>query len=80
MIGLFVARGGSSYAAVEITGKTIKHRSIAGKKLTKDSVTGNEIRDGSLGSRDVEGGGLFAKGPCSERCSRSGERPLCQAG
>ena len=65
MIGPFVARGGSSYAAGKITGKTIKHRSIAGKKLTKDSVTGNEIRDGSLGAGTSRAAGSLPRAPAA---------------
>jgi hypothetical protein len=48
MVALFVALGGSSYAAVTITGKQIKDSSIT----TKD------IKDGSLLNRDFKPGQL----------------------
>ncbi|MCW3047116.1 MAG: Collagen triple helix repeat protein [Solirubrobacterales bacterium] len=48
MVALFVALGGSSYAAVTITGKQIKDSSIT----TKD------IKDGSLLTRDFKPGQL----------------------
>src|SRR3954451_22354506 len=46
---LFIALGGSSYAAVRLNGKDIKHRSIPGTKLKRNSVTGLEVRESQLG-------------------------------
>src|SRR4051794_39888149 len=48
-LALFVALGGSSYAAVTLNGKDIKHRSIPGSKLKRNSVTGLEVRESRLG-------------------------------
>ena len=44
-MAVFIALGGSSYAAVTLNGKDIKHRSIPGSKLKRNSVTGLEIRE-----------------------------------
>ncbi len=58
VIALFVALGGSGYAAVAINGKNIKNRSIAGKKLKKGTVGGAEVKNGSLGAVDFKAGQL----------------------
>ncbi|MEA2404161.1 MAG: hypothetical protein QOE08_808 [Thermoleophilaceae bacterium] len=51
LIALFVALGGTSYAAITITGKNVKN----------GSLTGKDIQDGSVGTLDVKNGGLLAK-------------------
>src|SRR4051794_13936246 len=48
-LAVFIALGGSSYAAVTLNGKDIKHRSIPGSKLKRSSVTGVEVRESRLG-------------------------------
>src|SRR5215208_6344019 len=48
-LALFVALGGSSYAALSITSKDVKNRSLKGGDLKKDTVTGKEIRESKLG-------------------------------
>ena len=48
-LALFVALGGSGYAAVTINGKQLKNRSVVGRKLKKDTLTGTEIKESKLG-------------------------------
>jgi len=48
LIALFVALGGTGYAAVKINGKNIKNRSIAGKKLKKNTLGGKQIKESKL--------------------------------
>ncbi len=48
-LALFVAIGGSAYAAATITGKDIANRSITKKDIKKNGLTGREIREGALG-------------------------------
>jgi hypothetical protein len=48
-LAVFIALGGSSYAAYKINGSDITNRSIAGKKLRHNTLTGREIRESSLG-------------------------------
>jgi len=50
LLALFVAIGGSTYAASKINGKTIKNASVAGKKLKPDSVTGKQVNESKLGT------------------------------
>jgi len=48
-LALFVALGGSGYAAVRINGKNIRNRTIGGRKLKKNTLTGKEIKESRLG-------------------------------
>jgi hypothetical protein len=47
-LALFIALGGSSYAAITISGSSIKNRSIPAKKLKRNAITGNEVRESRL--------------------------------
>jgi hypothetical protein len=47
-LAVFIALGGSSYAAFTINGATIKNRSIAGKKLYRNTLTGTHIKESRL--------------------------------
>jgi hypothetical protein len=48
-LALFVALGGTSYAAATIDGAKLKNRSVAGAKLKKDTLGGGEIKESKLG-------------------------------
>ena len=48
MIALFVALGGTGYAATQINGKTLKNNSVPGKKLKNKTVTGGKVKPNSL--------------------------------
>jgi hypothetical protein len=50
LIALFVALGGSVYAANKISGKTIKRGSEPGNRLKKNSVTGKQVKESALGN------------------------------
>lgn len=45
---LFVALGGTSYAAVTIDGSSIKNKSIAGAKVKANGLSGKQIKESSL--------------------------------
>jgi hypothetical protein len=47
-LAVFIALGGSSYAAFTISGSSIKNRSIAGKKLRHNTLTGVQIKESRL--------------------------------
>jgi hypothetical protein len=57
-LALFVALGGSSYAAVTITGKNVKNRSLTAKDIKKNSLTTTEVKDRSLLGKDFKAGQL----------------------
>jgi len=62
LVALFVALGGSGYAAVSISGKSIRNRSIAGKKLKKNTLTGTEINESKLGTVPSAGNSALLAG------------------
>ena len=47
-LAVFIALGGSSYAALTISGASIKNRSIPAKKLKRNTITGKEVRESRL--------------------------------
>lgn len=51
-LAVFIALGGSSYAALTINGSSIKNRSISGKKVRHNTLTGVEVKESSLGRVD----------------------------
>lgn len=48
-LALFIALGGSSYAAIRISGSQIEDASVSGKKLKRNTVTGVRIKEAGLG-------------------------------
>ena len=50
VLALFVALGGSAYAAGKFNGKSIKPKSIPGNRVKPGSLTSTQIKDGSLSS------------------------------
>jgi hypothetical protein len=50
-LAVFIALGGSSYAAFKISGNSIENRSIPAKKIKRNSLTGREIRQSRLNVR-----------------------------
>ena len=50
LIALFVALGGTVYAATKIDGKSIKPKSLPGNRLKLKSVAGNRLKPGAVGA------------------------------
>jgi hypothetical protein len=86
LMALVAAMGGTSYAAVKITGAQIVDGSVTGKDLRNRSVKGVDVAPESLGSRQIKGlkksdfapgeltlGGTTAKGEKGEK-GESGDR------
>jgi hypothetical protein len=48
LIALFVALGGSVYAAGKISGKTIKRHSLPGNRIKRNTVTGKQVKESTL--------------------------------
>jgi hypothetical protein len=61
-VAVFVALGGSSYAAIEITGRQVRDGSLTGVDVKNGSLTGKDVKDRSLRARDFRAGGL-PRGP-----------------
>ena len=47
-LAVFIALGGSSYAALTISGSDIQNRSIPAKKLKRNTITDREVRESRL--------------------------------
>jgi hypothetical protein len=62
-LAVFVALGGTSYAALTITGKNVKNGSLTGKDIKRSSLTTTQVKDGSLLSADFKAGQLVAGAP-----------------
>jgi hypothetical protein len=48
LVALFVALGGTAFAAVTITGRDVKNGSLTGKDIRSNSISGRDITDRSL--------------------------------
>jgi hypothetical protein len=59
-LALFAALGGSSYAAISITGKQVRDGSLSGRDVRNASLTGKDVGDRSLLARDFKSGQLPA--------------------
>ena len=59
-LALFAALGGSSYAAISVTGKQVRDGSLSGRDVRNASLTGKDVRDRSLLARDFKPGQLPA--------------------
>jgi hypothetical protein len=57
-LALFVALGGTSYAATQIGSKQVKDNSLLGKDIKDGTVTGVDVADGSLQAKDFKAGEL----------------------
>jgi hypothetical protein len=49
LLALFVALGGTGYAATTISGKSIQNGTISGKKLKKNTLGGRQVKESKLG-------------------------------
>jgi hypothetical protein len=58
-IAVFIALGGSSYAAIKVTGKNVKDSSLTGKDIKNNSVTGKDVK--GIGSGDVRDRSLLSQ-------------------
>jgi len=71
-LAVFVALGGSSYAAITISGSRIKNRSISGTKLRPNTITGQQIKESALGrvprARNADTVGGLTAGDLKVKC------------
>ena len=57
-LALFVALGGTGYAAIVVTGKNVKDSSLTGRDVRNSSLTSADVKDGALLSKDFKAGQL----------------------
>ena len=60
VLALVVATGGTSYAALSITGKDVVNQSLSGKDIKNQSITGKDVKNASLKGKDFAAGQLPA--------------------
>jgi hypothetical protein len=53
-LALFVALGGSGYAATQISGSDIANESISGKKLKHRTIGARKLKKNTLGSTEID--------------------------
>jgi hypothetical protein len=53
LLALFVALGGTSYAAITVTGANVKNGSLTGPDIKNGSLRGADVRNGSLSAGDL---------------------------
>jgi hypothetical protein len=65
IVAIFVALGGTGYAAIKITGKQIKDSSLTGKDVKNRSLTKKDFKGSVTGPRGAQGaqGGTGPTGP-----------------
>jgi hypothetical protein len=68
-LALFAALGGSSYAAIAVTGAQVRDGSLTGKDVHNSSLTGKDVRNASLLAQDFKPGQLPAgpQGPKGDK-------------
>jgi hypothetical protein len=57
-IAVFIALGGTSYAALKVTGKNVKDATLTGKDVANSSLTSADVKNGSLLVKDFKSGQL----------------------
>jgi hypothetical protein len=65
-VALFAALGGSSYAALSVTGAQVRDGSLSGRDVRNASLTGKDVRDRTLLAKDFKRGQLPA-GPKGDK-------------
>lgn len=60
LVALSVALGGTSYAAVAITGKDVRNSSLTGTDVRNSSLTGADVRNSALTGADIKNRSLSA--------------------
>lgn len=63
VLALFVALGGTGYAALSITGKNVVNGSLTGGDVRNNSIASRDVRDGTLLAKDFKPGQLPAGAP-----------------
>lgn len=78
-LALFAALGGSSYAAISVTGAQVRDGSLSGRDVHNGSLTSRDVRDQSLLARDFRSGQL-TQGPKGDPGERGPAGPRGEPG
>jgi hypothetical protein len=66
-LAVFIALGGSSYAALTVTGRNIKNGSLSYKDLRRDTLGGSRIKESRLGTVRNARNASFLEGLTAEQ-------------
>jgi hypothetical protein len=71
-VAVFVALGGSSYAALSVTGKDVRNSSLTGKDIKNSSLSTKDVKNRSLLAEDF-GAGQLPPGPQGAKGDTGGQ-------
>lgn len=76
-VALSVALGGTSYAAIRVSGKNVRDGSLTGRDIKNNSVASADVKNGGLLSKDFKAGQLPAgpTGPAGPQGPGGGTGP-----
>jgi hypothetical protein len=72
-VAIFIALGGSAYAALRITGRDVVNGSLTGRDIRTNSVTGRDVT--RLRTQDIENGSLLREDFASGQLPRGPAGP-----
>ena len=61
-VAVFIALGGTSYAAIKVSGKNVNNNSLTGTDIKNESVGSKDVKNRSLLAKDFKSGQLPAGG------------------
>jgi hypothetical protein len=73
-LAIFVAMGGTSFAALSLTGRDIRDNSLTGRDIRNSSITSADIKNRSLVAADFRGGS-FPRGARGDAGAEGAEGP-----
>jgi hypothetical protein len=79
-VAVFIALGGSSYAAIKITGKDVKDASLTGADIKNSTLSGSDIRAKAIKSDDVANGALLQRDFAAGQLPAGGQGPKGDTG
>jgi hypothetical protein len=81
-VAVFLALGGTGYAAITITGKNVKNGSLTGVDIKNSSLNTRDVKNGSLLANDFKAGQIPAgpRGPAGEQGPKGDTGPAGQPG
>jgi hypothetical protein len=74
-LAVFVALGGTTYAAIKITGKDVRNNSLTGADVRNNSLRSADVKNGSLKAKDFAVGAAAAGSTWSYRADVRGPNP-----
>jgi len=74
-IAVCIALGGSSYAAITITGRNVRDGSLTGRDVKNSSLTADDVKNFSLVAEDFKAGQLPARGATGPKGDTGAQGP-----